>query len=96
LLLAASCTSGDGRADNIDFTWLAATGHDIVFDATQLVNGQEITSFHWDFGDGNNQTTTQDITHHQYAAAGDYMVTLTGTDALSNEYEITHTVSASP
>jgi hypothetical protein len=95
LVLAAACSSG-GTPANIEFTWLAGAQNDILFDATQLVDGQEITSFHWVFGDGSSQTTTQDTLHHQYAAAGNYTVTLTGTDALDNEYTVTQVVSASP
>ena len=95
LLFASSCFGGIPVVENIDFTWQASAQNDVVFDATQLVNGKEITSFHWDFGDGESQTTTQDIVHHQYAAAGDYTVTLTGTEG-QNSYTVTHTASASP
>jgi hypothetical protein len=94
--ISAGCSGGKGPSGNIDFTWLASDQNDIVFDASQLVNGMEVTSFHWDFGDGNVQTTTQDVIHHQYAAAGDYTVTLTGTDNLGNVYTATHIASASP
>jgi chitodextrinase len=96
LVVGAGCSGAGGPAENIDFTWLSPGQNDVVLDATQLVNGAEITSFHWSFGDGDTATTTQDITRHQYAAPGDYTVTLTGADNLSNEYIATHIVSASP
>jgi hypothetical protein len=95
IMLLAACSPGSGPAANIDFTWLASAQNDVVFDATQLVDGEAITAFHWDFGDGGTQTTTQDVIHHQYAAAGDYTVVLTGDDALGNVYTVTHTASAS-
>jgi len=43
--------------------------------------GGTITSYEWDFGDGNITTTTMSTIIHVYAKAGNYTVTLTVTDS---------------
>ena len=60
---------------NFNFTSVCQ-GNPTQFNSTSTTNpsGQQITSFHWDFGDG--QTSTQQNPSHQYANAGNYHVTL--------------------
>ena len=50
----------------------------VVFQDNSAPNGAAITSWLWDFGDG--QTSTQQNPSHAYAATGDYTVTLTVTN----------------
>jgi hypothetical protein len=94
IFLAACSPGSGGPAPAIDFTWQSSAQNDIVFDATQLVGGAEITSFHWDFGDGTSATTAADVTHHKYAAAGNYTVTLRGADGQGHTYTATHDVAS--
>jgi PKD repeat protein len=51
-----------------------------------------ITSYAWDFGDG--QTGSGVTASHSYTAAGNYMVTLTVTDNQSATNAVTHQVTA--
>lgn len=50
-------------------------------------NGQNATSYLWDFGDGNTSTLADPI--HVYASAGVYLVTLTLTDSAGCSVQIT-------
>ena len=52
-------------------------GEDTQFTSTSTTNpsGQQITSYQWDFGDG--QSSTQENPSHQYSSAGNYNVSLT-------------------
>lgn len=61
---------------NFNFTSVCQ-GTPTQFTSTSTTNpsGQQISSFLWDFGDG--QTSTQQNPSHQYANAGNYPVTLT-------------------
>ena len=61
---------------NFNFTTVCL-GETTQFTSTSTTNpsGQQITSFLWDFGDG--QTSTQQNPTHQYATAGSFHVTLT-------------------
>ena len=61
---------------NFNFTTVCL-GETTQFTSTSTTNpsGQQITSFLWDFGDG--QTSTQQNPSHQYATAGSFHVTLT-------------------
>jgi PKD repeat protein len=47
-------------------------------------NGDAITSFNWDFGDGQTASTPDGNAQHTYAAAGPYTITVTATDARGN------------
>ncbi|MBN1280014.1 MAG: PKD domain-containing protein [Candidatus Thermoplasmatota archaeon] len=51
----------------------------ITFTDTSTAGDANITSWHWDFGDGENSTDQN--TTHLYTAPGEYIVTLTVTDA---------------
>ena len=53
----------------------------ITFDATTSYDPDgNITSYDWNFGDGNTTNTTEKTIAHSYASAGDYNVILTVTD----------------
>jgi len=55
-------------------------GETITFNASlSTPNGGTITNYHWDFGDGTNETGVIGI--HAYTAAGNYTVSLTITDS---------------
>jgi gliding motility-associated-like protein len=47
---------------------------------TQNINTANISSYFWDFGDGNTQTTTTSTVTHAYLNSGTYSVTLRITD----------------
>ncbi|MEM2995279.1 MAG: PKD domain-containing protein [Candidatus Bathyarchaeia archaeon] len=54
----------------------------VTFDASASTpNGGTITSYTWNFGDGNITTVSQPIITHVYSATGDYLVTLNVTDS---------------
>ena len=53
----------------------------ITFNASSSYDPDgNITSYEWDFGDGNVTNTTHEILNHSYSEAGSYEVTLTVTD----------------
>jgi len=53
----------------------------ITFNASSSYDPDgNITSYEWDFGDGNVTSTTYEILNHSYSEAGSYDVTLTVTD----------------
>ena len=69
----------DERSDFIaDQTTLCKTGT-VTFN-TLNINPANITSYQWNFGDGNNLTTSSPTATHSYTTAGTYSVTLTITD----------------
>jgi plastocyanin len=47
-------------------------------------NGDTISSYNWDFGDGGGATTGDGAFNHIYTAAGHYTITLTVTDSRGN------------
>jgi PKD repeat protein/KaiC/GvpD/RAD55 family RecA-like ATPase len=54
----------------------------VTFDASDSTpEGDVISTFSWDFGDGSSKTVTSPTTTHAFAVAGDYTVTLTVTDS---------------
>jgi serine protease len=55
-------------------------------------NGAAIVGWAWDFGDGS--TSSEQNPSHTYAAAGDYTVTLTVTDADGATASVSHVVTA--
>jgi len=53
----------------------------VTFDASSSYDPDgKITSYEWDFGDGNITSTTEEKIKHSYSEAGSYKVTLTVTD----------------
>jgi PKD repeat protein len=62
-------------AINSSFTWVDNLNGTVQF--TNTSTGME--SYAWDFGDTQNSTATDPL--HIYAAPGNYLVTLTGTDS---------------
>jgi|Deesub1362B_J571_1020462.scaffolds.fasta_scaffold00526_14 PKD repeat protein len=80
----------------VDFTWVQGADLEVTF--TPQVNdpdGDAIASFRWDFGDGTvleGDGAPQPITH-TYANTGNYLVTLTVTDARGAENSVTKTVT---
>ena len=66
-------------------------GEEITFDASASYDPDgEITSWEWDFGDG--ETASGEVVTHSYSAAGDYTVTLTVTDDGGQETELTRVI----
>ena len=80
-----------------DFSWSPlnpAFGVDVTFQAT-VVGGSEPLTYDWTFGDGG--TGVGPVVTHAYAAAGDYVVTLTvSNDCGEDVVEKTITVNADP
>ena len=70
---------------------LPPLGEPVLFDASESSdpNG-EITSYDWDFGDGN--TGTGPITSHTYVEYGDYRAKLTVSDDAGNTGTAGHTI----
>jgi len=57
-------------------------GETVTFDAyASTPNGGSITSYYWNFGDGNTANLTTGAVTHVYSAIGNYTVTLTVTDS---------------
>lgn len=57
-------------------------GENVNFNASasRPATGRTIRSYDWDFGDGEQKSTTGPITSHDYQKAGDFTVTLVVTD----------------
>jgi len=85
-----------------EFTWTPTTPESstpVVFNASMSeANSGVITSYSWNFGDGNTTTTIDPIITHTYTYYGDYEVTLTveNSEGLSANITKTVTVIASP
>jgi len=74
------------RAPVAEFSFTPVTpfpGEIVAFDAspTYVDLFLNITSYVWDFGDGNNETATTPAVTHTYDAVGNYAVNLTATDS---------------
>ncbi len=74
-----------GAAPVASFTTSPSTakvGDFVNFNASSSVaaSGRTITSYSWDFGDGEQKTTTTPTTTHDFLSAGTFTVTLTVTD----------------
>ena len=64
------------------------------FDASASSDGDgTVSSYAWDFGDGETDTTTGAVPSHTYAAAGAYVVTLVVTDNDGGEGSTTRPVA---
>jgi PKD repeat protein len=76
---------GGGNAPSATFVTSPATprvGEDVNFNASasKPASGRTIRSYDWDFGDGEQKTTTTPITSHDYQTSGVFAVTLMVTD----------------
>jgi YVTN family beta-propeller protein len=59
-----------------------SAGHPTTFDASaSTVKFGSITSYHWDFGDGNSDTTSTPTVSHTYAADGTYPASVVETNS---------------
>lgn len=65
---------------------LPVVGESITFDASESIvpGGGFISSYNWDFGDGNQKNTTSPLTTNRYNALGIFNVTLTVTEDKEN------------
>ncbi|MCX6094348.1 MAG: PKD domain-containing protein [Candidatus Bipolaricaulota bacterium] len=63
---------------NMDGTYIVGAMEWIYFDASTSSDDSGITSYAWDFGDGDTATGVE--VKHRYASSGTYNVTLTVTD----------------
>ena len=69
----------------------------ITFDASASTDPDgNITSYEWNFGDGNVTSTTHEILNHSYSEAGSYEVTLTVTDDDGVTNSITKIITVYP
>ena len=80
-----------------DFSWDPAppvAGEEATFTGT--AQGSEPVSYFWDFGD--NETATGNPASHTYAAPGDYLVTMTASNACGQKCDevVQHTVTVVP
>lgn len=58
-------------------------------------DGDTITSYHWDFGDGITQTTTTASVNHTYTSMGSFSMTLVVSDGFAQSTQVTTTVVVS-
>jgi len=63
----------------------------VNFDGSGSTDNMAVTSWQWDFGDGNN--ASGQLVNHTYTAVGNYTVTLTVTDADGLQGQITAIVN---
>lgn len=84
-------------APNAMFAFTAPTcsGSDVQFTDMSIAVASAITTWHWDFGDGNDtiimSPANQNVAH-TYASAGAYIVTLTVTNMEGCESEVSHQI----
>ena len=83
-------TSSSGPSVSADFSY-STNFLAVNFTDASTASGTTISSWSWDFGDGN--TSTQQNPSHTYAGEGSYNVTLTVSDGGSNSDNITKSVS---
>ncbi len=91
LLYAASAGDGSDVAPAASFDSEPGKGHIVGLTSTSW-DDRGIVSHLWSFGDG--ETGIGQKTHHRYAAAGTYPVTLTVTDAAGQSSSVTRDVTA--
>jgi PKD repeat protein len=82
---AQTVNVGQGALPTVAFTFSPSApqiGQVVNFNAsaTRPGPGRTIQSYFWDFGDGDQKTTTTALTTHDFLAAGSYTVTLVVTD----------------
>lgn len=75
----------------------ATAGQAVSFDASAASDPDgTIASYHWDFGDGQSQTTTIPSTSHTYSAPGAVTVTLTVTDNSGTTSQVQRAINVQP
>jgi PKD repeat protein len=87
-----------GAAPTASFVFSPAApriGENVNFNAaaSRPATGRTIRSYDWDFGDGEQKTTTGPTTSHDYQKSGDFNVTLTVTDDAGRVAVATNTVT---
>lgn len=67
----------------------------IIFNASGSYDpdGGNITSYEWDFGDGNITNRVEPVINHSYALVGDYIVNLTVTDDEETKRSVSKTIA---
>ncbi len=67
----------------------------IIFNASGSYDpdGGNITSYEWDFGDGNITNRVEPVINHSYALVGDYIVNLTVTDDEETRRSVSKTIA---
>jgi PKD repeat protein len=88
---------GGGTAPTASFTTSPSSprvGQDVNFNASgsKPAPGRTIRTYAWDFGDGEQKTTTTAVTTHDYQSAGTFTVTLIVTDDVGRTALVTNTV----
>ncbi len=76
-----------------------SVGIGLKFDARasfSALSNDPITTYTWNFGDGNTQTLSSAQTTHTYTVAGTFVVTLTVTDKLGNQGMQSQTLNILP
>lgn len=69
-------------------------GQAVTFDGSGSQSSNPITTYTWDFGDGNSATGPQ--ANHTYAQPGDYTVTLSVTDDQNQQASTTQAIKVDP
>ena len=64
--------------------------------ASTSVNGSAITTYTWDFGDGHTTNSSSPTATNTYTSQGNFVVTLTVSDALGRTGTTTRTVTVTP
>jgi plastocyanin len=76
---------GPPKVDTLTAPASGTRGQAVAMSATGSdPNGDTITAYNWDFGDGSGATTGDGSFNHVYNAAGHFTVTLTVTDSRGN------------
>lgn len=85
-----------GEAPPVEFTWDSSCADALTsfYTDASVVNLNAIATYAWEFGDG-GLSNLQDP-QHQYAADGDYLVTLTIVDTAGCTNSVSHLVHVSP
>ena len=81
------------------FAWKPLYGivsQQVSFNATRSYDpdtGDQVASYHWDFGDGTSTTATSATASHTYSTAGRFNVTLTVTDSVGGSFGFVRSIT---